>query len=1087
MMRWKLFVVLLGICSFKGMAQLNTNSTLLERSGQSYRLVENANRAKAFALAKEKGWPLSFKTKSGKSGKLVGVDLFGFPKYYISQNNTIAAATTKANQLWPGGTSGLALSGSTAALKNKLAIWDEGKPLATHVELIGRITQKDQPSATEDHATHVSGTMIATGVNPIAKGMAYGLTGMLAYDYDNDISEMMTEAPGLLVSNHSYGIISGWSYNSGMNRWEFYGRAKEFEDYKFGYYSPDAQLLDSIAYNAPNYLIVKAAGNNRAENGPSIGDPYYRYDSLNQMVSAGARPAGISNNDSYNTIPWDGNAKNIITIGAIEGIPSGYTRKDDARMAYFSNFGPTDDGRIKPDIVADGVDVVSSISTSNSSYAASSGTSMATPNVTGSLLLLQELYTKLKPGQFLRSATIKGLAIHTADETGPYDGPDYQYGWGLLNVERAAAVISASVASNNGTASNHLMYENNLTNGNTTTYSVVASGNGPLVATICWTDPKAPVETVNVLNNSTKKLINDLDIRITKGSSTYKPWILDPISPDNPAQRGDNILDNVEKVLVDSAVPGQTYTISITHKGTLQRGQQAYSLLVSGVGGSATCVSSATNSAGARIDSISFKTLHYSNPAGCTKYTDNTKYSVDIEASQSIPLYVKTGSCDASANQRVMKAFIDYNNNGQFEASERVATSAVLSATGIFSSNIVTNANLPVGNVYLMRVVVQETTDTSLVKGCGTYSNGETMDFRLHVTNPSNDLAIDQLMIPNSGACAVDSQYVSIAIKNNGTVDQANVPISILINNGTTTVLNISTTYPLSIPALGKVEYTFPRPFATLANTIYTITSSVNLSTDQNISNNTNTTTILTASKPIAPTGTGIICGNTAILKVSSPSLSSNYFWYNTPSGGAPFATGFNTSTTNIPPNNTFYVSKEARGTVGLNNKMIYTSGGYNAFSGQFINVSNTVPVTIETARLYIAYPGTITFTVANFGSWADAAHSSYSYTPLTSSTINVYPTTPTPTPANTDGSTSSINNAADTGAVYSLNLSIPTAGDHIIIIDCQSGASIFRNNGINNNPYPISLSNIFQSQIIVLPLPPHPISTRIFIIGYMI
>lgn len=1063
MMRWKLLIVFLGLFSFRGIAQLTTNSVLLERSGRSFRLIENANHAKAFALAKEKGWPLSFKTKSGKSGQLVGVDLFGFPKYYISQNNTIAAATTKANQLWPGGNSGLALNGSTATLKNKLAIWDEGKPLATHVELIGRITQKDQPSATEDHATHVSGTMIATGINPIAKGMAYGLTGMIAYDFDNDISEMMTEAPNLLLSNHSYGIISGWSFNTGMNRWEFYGRPKEFEDYKFGYYSPDAQLLDSIAYNAPNYLIVKAAGNNRAENGPAIGDPFYRYDSLNQMVPVGNRPAGISNNDSYNTIPWDGNAKNIITVGAIEGIPSGYTRKDDAKMAYFSNFGPTDDGRIKPDIVADGVDVVSSISTSNNSYAASSGTSMATPSVTGSLLLLQELYTKLKAGQFLRSATIKGIAIHTADEAGPYDGPDYQYGWGLLNVEKSAALISAAVSSNNASTSNHLLYENNLNNGATASYTVVASGNGPLVATISWTDPKAPVETVNVLNNTTKKLINDLDLRISKGTSVYKPWTLDPVSPDNPAQRADNSVDNIEKVLVDSAVPGQTYTISIAHKGTLQRGQQAYSLLVSGVGGAATCASNATNAAGARIDSISFKTLHYANPAGGTQYTDNTKYSVDVESSQTIPLFVKTGSSDASANPRIMKAFIDYNNNGQFEASERVATSPVLAVTGSFTGNIITNANLPVGNIYLMRVVLQETSDSSLVKGCGTYSNGETMDFRLRVTNPSNDLAIDQLMSPGSGACAVDSQYVSIAIKNNGTVDQSNVPISIVVKNGATTVLSLSTTYPLTIPALGKVEYTFSKPFATAAGAIYTITSSVNLSTDQNSSNNSNTTSVLIASKPTAPTGTGIICGNNAILKVSSPSLSTNYFWYNTATGGTPFATGFNTSTTNIPPNNTFYVSKEARGSLGLNNKMIYTSGGYNAFSGQFINVNNTVPVTIETARLYIANPGTITFTVANFGSWSDAAHTSYSYTPLTSTTINVYPTTPTPTPANADGSTSSINNAADTGAIYSLNLPIPTAGDHIIIIDCQSGASIFRNNGITNNPYPISLSNIMS------------------------
>jgi hypothetical protein len=1059
-----MLIVFLGLFSIKGIAQLTTNSELLERAGHGFRLVENSNYAKAMSLAKEKGWQISIKNKEGRVGQLVGVDFLGFPKYYISQNNTIAAATTRANQLWPGGNSGLGLTGSAASLKNKLGVWDEGKILATHVELIGRITQKDLASNIEDHATHVAGTMIATGINPLAKGMAYGMQGIVAYDYNNDISEMMGEASNLLLSNHSYGIISGWSFNAGMNRWEFYGRPKEVEDYKFGYYSIDAQLLDSIAYNAPNYLIVKAAGNNRGENGPAVGDVYYRFDSLNQMVNAGNRPLGISDNNSYNTIPWDGNAKNILTVGAIEGIPSGYSRKDDARIAYFSNFGPTDDGRIKPDIVADGVDVLSSISTSNTSYALSSGTSMSTPNVTGSLLLLQEYYNKLKPGQFLRSATVKGLAIHTADEAGPSDGPDYQYGWGLLNVEKAATVLTAAIPGNNASTSNHLLYENNLLNGNTASYTVIASGIGPLVATISWTDPKGNVDNVNVLNNPSRKLVNDLDIKILKGSKAYMPWVLDPNNPDNPAVKGDNILDNIEKIYVDSAVPGQTYTIIVSHKGTLQRGQQPYTLLVSGVGGTATCASNAINPAGARIDSVSFKTMHYSNHTTCTTYTDNTNANIDIEASQTIPFYIKTGTCDASSNPRVVKVFIDYNNNGQFETNEQVTSSTVISTpTSVLTGNIITNANLPVGNIYLMRIVVQETNDTSVVKGCGTYTFGETSDFRLHVVNPSNDLSLNQLLIPTSGSCGVDSQYVSISIKNNGTIDQTNVPISLVVNNGVTNVLSVNTNYPLTIPALGMVDYTFPKPYTSLPNTTYTITSTVNLASDQNAANNSNSTTITTAPTHAGPDGSGTICGNNAILNVINPLLASNYFWYTSATGATPFATGYNVSTTNIPANNTFYVGKEFRGSIGLKNKMVFPSGGYNSFSGQFININNTVPLTIETARLFISYAGTITFTLADFGSWSDASHSSYSYTPISSAAISVYPTTPTPTPANADGSTSTVNNASDTGAIYTLNLPVPTIGNHIIIIDCQGGASIFRNNAVSPNPYPISLPNVIS------------------------
>ena len=124
MYRLKMLIVFLGLFSINGAAQLTTNSELLERAGHGFRLVENTNYAKAMSLAKEKGWTISIKNKEGRIGQLVGVDFLGFPKYYISQNNTIAAATTRANQLWPGGNSGLGLSGSSAILKNKLGIWD---------------------------------------------------------------------------------------------------------------------------------------------------------------------------------------------------------------------------------------------------------------------------------------------------------------------------------------------------------------------------------------------------------------------------------------------------------------------------------------------------------------------------------------------------------------------------------------------------------------------------------------------------------------------------------------------------------------------------------------------------------------------------------------------------------------------------------------------------------------------------------------------------------------------------------------------------------------------------------------------------
>jgi len=170
-------------------------------------------------------------------------------------------------------------------------------------------------------------------------------------------------------------------------------------------------------------------------NGPAVGQPYWRYNSSGIMVSAGNRPAGISSNNGYDIIPTYGCAKDILTIGAVNPIPGGYTKPADVVMSDFSSWGPTDDGRIKPDLVTDGVNVLSCISTTNDAYAVFSGTSMSSPAAAGSSFLLQDYYARLHAGSFMRSATLKGILIHTADEAGIAPGPDYQFGWGLVNMQ----------------------------------------------------------------------------------------------------------------------------------------------------------------------------------------------------------------------------------------------------------------------------------------------------------------------------------------------------------------------------------------------------------------------------------------------------------------------------------------------------------------------------------------------------------------------------------------------------------------------------------------------------------------------------
>jgi len=289
---------------------------------------------------------------------------------------------------------------------------------------------------------------------------------------------------------------------------------------------------------------------------------------------------------------------------------------------------------------------------------------MASPNVSGSLFLLQELYQQQNK-KFMRSSTLKGLAIHTADDAGN-PGPDYQYGWGLLNMKQAAEVILNRDL-------NHLLAERTLAINETYTTQVIASGRGPLVATICWTDPESPATSVSAanFNNRTPKLINDLDIRVSDGTTESLPWILDPNQPSANATQGDNIRDNVEQIRIVNPVPGRTYTITIKHKGaTLTNTSQAYALIVSGIGGKVFCESKASSNADTKIAQVTFGNVVQAGKDGCQEYSDFTTQVVAVAAGQTLPLEVKLTTCGGDFD-KVVKAFVDWNGDGDFDDLKR--------------------------------------------------------------------------------------------------------------------------------------------------------------------------------------------------------------------------------------------------------------------------------------------------------------------------------------------------------------------------------------------------------------------------------
>ncbi len=545
----KNFFLLLTIifisCSVFGQSQAdvkkiiaNYDMTKLKNTEAFYRKKEQADKQKAIAVALTKNWPLSIKDADGNFSELMRLSADGFPLYYSTQNVN-AARTTRANHLNSGGSLGLTLNGQGMVVRE----WDGGNVRASHNAFDGRVAVIDNPSSssTASHPTHVCGTMVASASPSAVRGMAYQANAR-TFDWDSDDSEAISEAQlGMLISNHSYGVPIT---NAGTT----------LPSWFIGSYSSEANIWDELAYNAPYYLPVMSAGNDgQNENNP---DPVlFGYDKLtsnktakNNLVIASCEDVAAPSNGTVNTA-------NII-------------------ISSFSSQGPTDDLRVKPDITGNGSNLTSTSNTSNTATTIMSGTSMASPNIAGTLVLIQQHYKNVT-NSFMRAATLKGLACHTADDGGNV-GPDANFGWGLLNAKKAAETITA-----NGLTS--WISEENLNTDQVFTMNVNSNGTTPLIASITWTDLPGQVNNGNLpANDPTPALVNDLDIRITKNTTTYFPWKLNS-DPSLPAIRTeDNSVDNVEQVKIDTPTAGQ-YTITVTSKGALVTGSQKYSLVITGI------------------------------------------------------------------------------------------------------------------------------------------------------------------------------------------------------------------------------------------------------------------------------------------------------------------------------------------------------------------------------------------------------------------------------------------------------------------------------------------------------------------------
>ncbi len=557
-------VIFLISLSFSIAAQTLNPRALKEITKSS---TERYFKDKQFAIdfAKRLNLPFSFTDSLGTYFELVN---FKDKKpRYLFTHNAGGASLIKTSELYAGGSAGYNLSGDGAVL----GIWDAGRVRREHQEFGSRITQIDNAPTNHNHATHVAGTMMAFGQDINAKGMSFGAT-LWAHDWNNDTGEMANAAMnGLEVSLHSYGYVTGWHFGSwsGSNGWHWFGEPSVGinEDYYFGYYGETTREWDDLAYNAPEYLISTSAGNDRGQ-GPNPGTSHYYINGGTWEVSTQTRERD-GGSDGYDCISHRALAKNVITIGAVSGTGS---------MTSFSSWGPTDDGRIKPDVVAKGLDVYSTGANGNNHYYTSGGTSMSGPMVSGSIGIIMEHQEDLHSGQKLTSAMKKALIIHTADdEIDGIAGPDYRFGWGLMNTRKAIETMSRNATSGQGV----IMMESSLYPGDTVNLQVQLTGNEALRATMVWTDMPGDVQPP-ALNSSSPALVNDLDMRFYNASNTaFLPYILNPAVPSASPASGDNFRDNVEMIHVSSTNTGDVYHLRIYHKGTLLNAQK-FALIISG-------------------------------------------------------------------------------------------------------------------------------------------------------------------------------------------------------------------------------------------------------------------------------------------------------------------------------------------------------------------------------------------------------------------------------------------------------------------------------------------------------------------------
>jgi hypothetical protein len=395
-----------------------------------------------------------------------------------------------------------------------VGIGDDSNPM-THVDFNSRIINRFASETSSSHGMHVMGTLGGGGImHERYKGYVPKAT-IVSHYFSNLLANLPNYVKdyGMVVTNNSYGNdVTSCS--------------------SFGVYDLYSQILDQQAFEMPYLQNVFAAGNSGA-------------------ITCSPFPTGFANIlGGYQT------AKNILTVGNTtqEGIISGSSSR-----------GPVKDGRIKPEIVVQGTSIKSTMP--NNQYGVGSGTSMAAPAVSGSVALLYQQYRKLNAGANPKSALVKALICNSGIDKGNA-GPDYQYGFGWLNLLRAVKMLESG-SYFGGSVGNK---------GSKTEKITVPANTAQLKVMLYWNDPAAAVL-------ASQTLVNDLDLEVTTPrSAKILPKLLDaaPLNVNNPATTGADHINNIEQVVINNPEAGE-YVIAIKGTAINQNPLQEYFIVYDAV------------------------------------------------------------------------------------------------------------------------------------------------------------------------------------------------------------------------------------------------------------------------------------------------------------------------------------------------------------------------------------------------------------------------------------------------------------------------------------------------------------------------